>query len=208
MDNIEKIVNYLMLTCDQISDVSLYHGKTGIVLTLMLYAKKTNSNSVKCFAEECFNSIYNGIHDGMPLGIESGLAGVGYGVTLMNKAGLINCDLNDVLFNIDSKIMETDPRRFHDFAFSKGLSGIMAYINLRLQVEGQVATFDSLYLDELTTQLNTADDIVQFELSKKIIEDIEAPFWNENDYISKPISIHEGSSYYLLKKFYDKVLFD
>lgn len=206
MDKLDGIVNYLILNYGQINDVSLYHGKTGVILALMMYAKSTDCTPVKDFADECFLEIYDGIHDGMPIGIEYGLAGIGYGVTLMKKAGLIDCDLNDVLFNIDYKIMETDPRRCKNLSFRKGLAGVMSYINLRMAVEGQVLSFDSMYLNELAMRMSSVGESIHTEVSKTMIDDIDAPSWKDNDYISKLTSIHNGSAYYLIKSVYDKVL--
>ncbi len=208
MNDLEKITNYILLVSGKISDVSLYYGKTGIVLSLMMYAKSIDSKPIKDFADENFNDIYPGIHDGMPIGIEYGLAGVGYGVTLMKKAGLIDCELNDVLFDIDSRIMETDPRRCKDLSFRKGLAGVVSYINLRRETEGIVTSFDPAYLNEVSIRMNAASDIERQEMSKTLIDDIESPTWNLKEYLSKPISIHQGSSYYLLKEVYDKVLSD
>jgi hypothetical protein len=56
--------------------------------------------------------------------------------------------------------------------------------------------------------MNAASDIERQEMSKTLIDDIESPTWNLKEYLSKPISIHQGSSYYLLKEVYDKVLSD
>lgn len=207
-NNIEKIIDYILLVYGQSPDVSLYHGKTGIVLALMMYAKCMDSIPVRDFAEEHFNDIYVGIHDGMPVGMEYGLSGIGYGITLLKKAGLIDCDLNDVLFDIDSKIMETDPRRCKELSFRKGLAGVVAYINLRKETEGMVTSFDSLYLNEVSIRMSKAEESVQLEMVKSLIDDIESPVWKATDYLSGSISIHQGSSYYLLKSIYDKVLFD
>ena len=55
MDNIEKIINYLMLVSKQFNDASLCYGKTGMILALMMYAKAYESVSVKELVEECFN---------------------------------------------------------------------------------------------------------------------------------------------------------
>ena len=61
MDKLDGIVNYLILNYGQINDVSLYHGKTGVILALMMYAKSTDCTPVKDFADECFLEIYDGI---------------------------------------------------------------------------------------------------------------------------------------------------
>ena len=208
MNNAERISNHILLVSGQITDVSLYHGMTGVILALMAYAKSIDCKPVKDFADEYFNNIYSGIHDGLSIGIEYGLAGVGYGVTLMRKAKLIDCDLNDILSDIDSKIMETDPRRCKNLTFRRGLAGVLSYINLRKETEGTVTSFDSTYLNELHIRMNEVSDIERQELSKTLFDDIESPTWDINEYLLKPIGIHQGSSYYLLKEVYDKVLSD
>ena len=49
-----------------------------MILALMMYAKAYESVSVKELVEECFNEIYYGFYDGMPVGREFGLAGALY----------------------------------------------------------------------------------------------------------------------------------
>ena len=200
-----KIVNYLLFHSYTMNDVSLYHGKTGIVLAMMMYADVYKSQSIREYSEDLFQTIYKDIHDGMPIGIEHGLAGVGYGITLMKQAKLIDCDLNSVLFDIDAKIMDYNPLRIKDYSFRKGFAGILAYINLRNKVEGSVSSFDENYLRQLSIIYRENKNTIDIEMNKSIINDLERPDWDEFSYVNKQLGLEQGSSYYLFKAYYDQL---
>ena len=43
-------------------------------------------------ANDTAQQIYDGIYSNMPIGLEYGLAGIGYGTTILYKRGLVDCD--------------------------------------------------------------------------------------------------------------------
>ncbi len=208
MDAYPKLVNYLLFHSYTMNDVSLYHGKTGIVLAMMMYANVFKSQSIRQYTEDLFQTIYKDIHDGMPIGIEHGLAGVGYGITLLKQAKLIDCDLNNVLYDIDAKIMDYNPQRIKDCSFRKGLAGIFSYINLRNKVEGSVSSFDEYYLRQLSLIYHEKKDVIDNEMKKNLKDDLERPDWDEFSYQNKKLGLDQGSSYYLFKTYYDQLFLD
>lgn len=200
MDSINvhnRIANYLLLHSYTMNDVSLYHGKTGIVLAMMRYSEKTKNQVMKEYAEELFQTIYDGIHDGMPIGMEYGLTGVGYGVTMMKQYKYIDCTLNDILSDIDAKIMEHDPYRINDYSFRKGLAGILSYVKLRIDVEGHASSFDDNYIRQLSIIHHRNKERIDPELCKNFVGDIECPDWDESSFVGKKLGLEKGSSYYL-----------
>ena len=80
----------------------------------------------------------------MLLVMEYGLAGISYGTTLLSKLGLVECDLNSVLADVDAKIMERDPRRMSDYSVRTGAGGVLLYLALRHETYGTALTFDNL----------------------------------------------------------------
>lgn len=127
---LSNIVDYLIFKSNTLSEIGLFHGKMGLVVTLYLYAKKYNDDIVNEYAWELLQQVYDGIHTNVPIDLENGLAGIGYGTTLLCQYGIFDCNLNDILLDIDTKIMERDPRRFTDFSMRTGVKGLMLYINL------------------------------------------------------------------------------
>lgn len=191
-----KIADYLLLHSPYMYDIGLFHGKMGVVVTLYMYAEKFHDELISEYAWELFQHIYDGIHSNMPIGLEYGLVGIGYGTTLMYKHGLVDCDLNSILAEIDSKIMEYDPRRMKDVSVRSGIGGLMRYIALRQSTGEPLGTFDEQYLAELYT---TAAGITACSNETGIMSILNAPPFPVEEYTEKPLGIDGGSAYYILK---------
>lgn len=191
-----KIIDYLLLKSLYIHDTGLFHGKMGIVVALYAYAKRCHDKLLEEYVWELFQQVYDGVHIDMPIGLEYGLSGIGYGTALLCELGLMECDLNEILIDIDAKIMERDPRRMTDFSVRTGTDGLLLYIALRQKVSGCISTFDSLYLSEL--QFATKNK-AKLNLSTNIISLLRKPTFTETNYIDKPIGIDGGCAYYILK---------
>lgn len=123
-----RIANYLMLKSIELQDISLYHGKMGIVLALSLYAHQEGKKNLNDFAWDLLQDVYKGVNETLPIGLEYGLSGIGYGITLLKKHGIVDCILNEVLYDIDQnnlQIPDWNLSNFHsksigideDFAF-------------------------------------------------------------------------------------------
>lgn len=191
-----KIVDYLLLKSPYIQDIGLFHGKMGIVFSLYAYAKKYNDRLLDDFAWDLLQQIYNKVHTDTPTGLENGLAGIGYGTTLLSILGLIECDLNTVLSDIDAKIMERDPRRMSDFSVRTGAGGVLLYLALRQETSGTLLTFDNQYVAELKSA--AAVKMVLNPVTN-ILDILNEPLFDINCYMEKPIGIDGGSAYYILK---------
>lgn len=192
----DRIKNHLMLKCLTIQDISLYHGKTGIALTLYLYAQKHQDETLEEYAWDLLQAVQEGVNECMPYGMEWGLAGIGTGITLLKKNKALDCDLNSVLADIDTKIMEHDPRRIDDFSFRNGALGLYSYISLRISTEGTISSIDASYLAELQTLLQkhaSQQTTVPTDFSK----DLQVPPWEMSDFIDKPLGLDGGAAYFL-----------
>ena len=202
MKEFEKIASYLLLRSSSVRNIGLYHGKMGIVLTLYIYSKCYGAKVYQDFAWDLLQDIYKEVHDGMPIGLEERLAGIGFGITLLRKANLIDADLNCVLSELDSKIMDYDPRRIKDFSYRTGAAGLFDYINLRFSVDTSNISFDRGYLSEL-------NQLIQLNSSKlektNFISDLICPIWEIKDYIDQNLGIDNGCSYFIIKNLYDTI---
>ena len=94
--------------------------KWDLLLLCMSYAKRYSDSYIEEYAWDLLQQVYDGVYADMPIGLEFGLAGIGYATALLYEKGWIECDLNGVLSDIDSKIMERDPRRITDFSARTG----------------------------------------------------------------------------------------
>ena len=191
----ERIADYLLLKGTFVQDVGLFHGKMGIAMALHLYADKWGDDMLSEYAWDLLQQVYDGVHTDMPVGLERGLAGIGYGVTLLCKSGVMAGGLNDTLADIDAKIMERDPRRLTDLSVRTGLEGLALYLELRQSVE-PVRTFDRQYLSELQAVIKEKGMACG---SQGIMELLDTPTFLVSEYVDHPLGIDGGCAYYLLK---------
>ena len=178
-ERLRKIVDYLLLSSPYMHDIGLFHGKMGVVIALYLYSAKYRDELISDYAWDLLQHIYDNINSNMPIGLEYGLAGIGYGTTILYKHGLVDCDLNSILVDVDSKIMEHDPRRIKDMSIRSGVEGLMQYIALRKSTGEPFETFDAQYLTELYT---TASPIVSVYQDKSIMSILNAPTFSIEEY--------------------------
>ena len=195
-ERLRKIVDYLLISSPYMHDIGLFHGKMGVVIALYLYSAKYRDELISDYAWDLLQHIYDNINSNMPIGLEYGLAGIGYGTTILYKHGLVDCDLNSILVDVDSKIMEHDPRRIKDMSIRSGVEGLMQYIALRKSTGEPFETFDAQYLTELYT---TASPIASVFQDKSIMSILNAPTFSIEEYTEKPLGIDGGSAYYILK---------
>lgn len=196
--NIE-IANHLMLKSIGIYDISLYHGKMGLVLALYLYARQEGATHISDYAWDLLQEVHKGVNETLPIGLEYGLSGIGYGITLLKKYDIFDCDLNAILGGIDQKIMCYDPRRITDLSFRNGVCGLINYIRLRIEVEGEIKSFDVQYLHELQQKVTTFPVLQNGIPHTTLWNDLHSPDWNLSDFHDKPLGIDEGLAYFLIK---------
>lgn len=191
----ERIADYLLLKGAFVQDVGLFHGKMGIAMALHLYAGKWDDEMLSEYAWDLLRQVYDGVHTDMPVGLESGLAGIGYAVTVLRKAGAVDGNLNDILGEIDAKIMEHDPRRLTDFSVRTGLGGLALYLELRQSVE-PVRTFDRQYMAELQAIMKNSGTLGGCQ---GLMELLDSPAFPVSEYVEHPLGIDGGCAWYILK---------
>ena len=98
-ERLKKIVDYLLLSSPYMHDIGLFHGKMGVVIALYLYSAKYRDELISDYAWDLLQHIYDNINSNMPIGLEYGLAGIGYGTTwscrLRPKLHISRCRLQD-----------------------------------------------------------------------------------------------------------------
>ena len=148
---LERIANHLIINSSFLDDLGLFHGKMGIVIFFYHYSRYTNNPIYEEFAGELLDEVYEDIHRGMSFDFEDGLCGIGWGIEYLLQNGYIEGDSDEILEDIDRKIMEYDPRRITDTTFRSGFAGLSCYIRTRLNSlcrNPNTLPFDALYLSE------------------------------------------------------------
>lgn len=146
---LKRIANHLIINASFMNDLGLYHGKMGVVLFFAHYGRYTNNSLYDDFAGELLEEICADVHIGLPIDFENGLCGIGWGVEYLLQNGFLEGDSDEILYEIDQKIMEYDLKRLRDKSLKTGLRGILTYIQKRLLSKplNRVRTvFDDIYI--------------------------------------------------------------
>ncbi|MDR1406964.1 MAG: hypothetical protein LBJ23_02800 [Tannerella sp.] len=182
---IERIVRHLVLFSSFISNIGLYHGKTGIVLSLFHYARFTGNTLYEEFAGELLDEICEDMPKNMPIDFENGLCGIGWGIEYLLQNNFAEGDSNVILTSIDRRIMDRDIRRISDRSFPAGLDGISCYINKRLHSPFHRAgdtPFDEAYLNDWKTVAEPGhfpdDRQILCTITETVPEGDYIPSWN------------------------------
>lgn len=182
-----RIARHLIMHASFTANLGLFHGKMGIVLFFAHYARYTGESVYDEFAGELLDEIYEEIHTAIPVNLENGLCGIGWGVEYLLENGFTEGDSDEVLFEIDKKIMERDLRRVTDLSVNTGLAGILYYVEKRLNSPFRVPNtkpFDDLYLadwekaKEKIEKSKTENSKILSTLWEKLPEDESITTWS------------------------------
>lgn len=214
----ERILPFMLTNYSYASGLGLMHGKMGGVLFFFMYARYIENKIYEEYAEMLMEDIYNEMHENLLVNFETGLCGIGWCIEYMIRNKLIDGNTDDILKNIDEKIMSRDPLRINDFSMKTGLGGILLYVNARIKSYERDMPFDQKYLKELEEKVSTL--VVEDNLFKETIEEfkkirtgninydysLDLPDFlfgelpNEIDKISDyPLGIHSGLTGIVLK---------
>ncbi len=198
----ERLINHLALQVCQCSDFGLYHGRLGIILAFYSHGKVMGNKRLCEYTKDVLQASM--IDDVVSeIGLENGLAGIGLGITMLLKAGMFHDDLNDLLYEIDNKLMDYDPRRMTDISFRTGMEGILYYIDMRLGTNQECNSIDSMYIAEL--KANMAIRKKYYENCRTLIDSLVCPNWEKGDFLGNEIGIDNGCAYFLISDTYDKI---
>lgn len=151
-ENRQKIIRHLMIYSGQLSDQGLLHGKMGVVILLCQYSRATGNPLYEDFAGELLDTIYANLNTELPIDLESGLCGIGWGFEFLVQNQFTQGDTREILAEVNQWIMERDPRRITDAGIEHGLGGILLYVQYHLYsciIADKELPFDELYLSDL-----------------------------------------------------------
>lgn len=152
-----KILAHLIINYPFMPDIGLLHGKMGGVIFFYNYAKHSQKDYYEKIAEYLFDNLTGCLFNHTRIDFEHGLCGIGWGIEYLIQNQFIAGNSDEILEDIDRKIMEKDIRRISDFSFATGLEGILYYIITRLESYDRGNNhlhFDSAYLKDLYESIN------------------------------------------------------
>lgn len=165
-NSFEQALYYLVINSSFVSNIGLFHGKMGLVLFFSFYARYSNDDQYNRFAYDLLDEIYEDIHENVLLNFENGLCGIGWAIEYLVQNGYMEGDTDEILEDIDKRIMEYDVCRISDLSFRSGLAGIVYYVCARLSTfrKNNALPFDSAFLENLkrvllNTQFSEVDEV-------------------------------------------------
>lgn len=169
--NIKRVENYLILNSSFTNNIGLYNGKAGISLLFFHLARYTKNRLYKSFANEIIGEIFEEIHIDTPIGFAEGLCGIGWSVEYMLENGFVKGDSDEILYDIDSKVMEYNLLRMPDKSIDKGVEGICYYIQSRITSKFRGSNIGP-FNDEFVAEWKMASKDITFPTKDCILSNI------------------------------------
>lgn len=144
-----RIARHLIIHASFMKEAGLYHGKMGVVLFFAHYGRYTGDSLYEDFASELLTDLLKMLHREMPVNLESGLCGIGWGIEYLLQHGFMEGDSDEILADMDAKIMERNLTRITDMSLPTGLEGVGCYIHTRIHSSARnqdTPPFDTQYL--------------------------------------------------------------
>ncbi len=202
-DLIQRVVNHLTVQSFTVHDLGLMNGKMGIAFFFYHYARYQKEPLYEELAWALIEEIYDKIHDNMPTTMERGLCGIAWGICTLFEQNFLDGDVDEVLSDIDHKIMERDPMRITDFSFRAGLEGIRSYVQARIllsQKKQVVCPFDNMYVYALNRSAQKAGLPLKSVSPLNVIDMPELS--DAIDFLNLPLGLDGGCAGLALKTLY------
>jgi lantibiotic modifying enzyme len=156
----------------------------GIMLFFAHYGRFTGNTIYTDFAGELLDEIYEDIRSDTPIDFENGLCGIGWAIEYLLQNAFMEGDSDEILFEIDKKIMACDIRRIDDASFRTGLGGISCYIQKRINSpcrSRQKKPFDEIYLKDWESITHNTiewnDSQILFSIVETLPSGDDIPSW-------------------------------
>lgn len=169
----KQTIAYLTLNASFVTNLGLFHGKMGYVLFFAHYGRAMKNVLYEDLAGELLDEIFEELDEDWALSLENGLCGIGWGIEYLIQHDFMEGCTDEILKNIDSRIMEWDPRRIKNLSLRKGLGGIVCYVAIRLSSPRGTAEnpFDSIYLQALVEAISQNDFSGERDLPENLLHD-------------------------------------
>lgn len=170
-EKVEQAFAYLTINCSFIPNLGLFHGRMGFVILFAHYAKATNSSLYEEFAVKLLDEVFRELTKESSISLESGLCGIGWGVEYLVQNGFMEGNTDEILKDIDNRIMEYDPKRMKDLSLRRGLGGVITYVIARLSSsrKKEKLPFDKKYLIDLRETVIQRDFSIEYEVPQSLI---------------------------------------
>ena len=152
----QRALHKLIVDSIGMSDIGLFDGKMGIILSLITYSRKTKHKAIEEVADFLMNQVLNNMTNISPLSFSNGLTGIGWGIEYLIQNGYVPGCGADICTEIDKKLMSCDIRRVDDLSLEHGIYGWLHYIVAHIQGANRCGkqVFDRMYIIDLISKIN------------------------------------------------------
>lgn len=189
---LERLMQYLILNSNNIHDIGLFHGKMGVALCFCEYSRYIENELYLDFATELVSEVYDELTPLLPIDLENGICGIGWGIQyLITQNYMVGC-ADDILMDIDKITMERDVRRITDKSLTTGIGGIVFYILSRLTATKRLVSYSPFDCGYLLEVAQTIHEIQKKEVKDSFLKDL---FTKYLLYVEEGNQIEEKSIY-------------
>lgn len=187
----KRILHTLLIRSYYFSNLGFLSGKMGISLFFIHYFVKTKQPLFRDYAFDILDKITEEVNQNTPLGLDSGLAGIGWGIEYLLRNEFAEGEGTDICEAIDYRIMQNDPRRIDDLSLETGLEGLLHYILAHLQgaiIKNTSLPFDNTYLKDLYTTICTISSY-KLNSSMRVLVKNYRKFYEEKENFHYSVSL-------------------
>ena len=130
---LDQTARHFLFFGSYLRHIGLFNGKMGLMIFLFHYARHSGNSLYEDFAMELFGEINRDISVETPIGLGNGLCGIGWGILYLSQNGFIENNTNEILEEMDERIMEYDLTRMKDLSLENGFQGMALYLSERLK---------------------------------------------------------------------------
>ena len=151
----QRALHKLIVDSIGMSDIGLFDGKMGIILSLITYSRSNKLKCVEEMADFLMEQVLENMTKTSPLSFLNGITGIGWGIEYLIQKGYMPGCGADICTEIDNKLMSCDIRRVDDFSLEHGIYGWLHYIVAHIQGANRCGkqVFDRMYIIDLLAKL-------------------------------------------------------
>ena len=152
----QRALHKLIVDSIGMSDIGLFDGKMGIIISLITYSRRNKLKCIESMADFLMEQLLESMTDISPISFSNGLTGIGWGIEYLIQNGYMPGCGADICTEIDKKLMSYDIRRLGDFSLEDGIYGWLHYIVAHIQGANRCGkqVFDRMYIIDLISKIN------------------------------------------------------
>ncbi|MCC8198072.1 MAG: hypothetical protein LIP06_05700 [Tannerellaceae bacterium] len=154
-----NLVRHILLQSSYCKNQSLLNGKMGIALFFYHLGKVSELRHYTEYANELLEDIYQHINSVSDYNFANGLSGIAWGIHYLLQKGFVQGDEEEILMDMDKKILESDVRHMEDLSLEYGLGGLAFYQICRYTTRNSIPyPYDLQYIMELYDSICKQED--------------------------------------------------